>query len=407
MRKRFKFPLTFIGMMILGCVTVFACYLLYFEVTSGASIMVDAPLSINYLSSEIITKENNSDVKFSVSNNGTAEEDYYIEFIGVESPEEVEYTIISDGGVDLSGVVKSAKIIERINIMPGETHNYTINVDIRNIEYFEAEIKVKKVTEEILFFADSIITNNEVKDESVTEIAKEIASIDEGLIKTNDETGDVYYFRGDTTTNYVSFADKMWRIVRINSDNSVRIILDGQISSISKYYTSDSEFGFTSSTVESTLNDWFNSNLSSYADLISTQKFCNDNSLVNSENNVLAAYNRANVDKIATYNCLGETLNLKIGLLTVDEVLFAGHTTDSDSKTYLTNENIEDDYYLMSGSYIGNSYYPFLVDTNGLIIDDTAGTLLRGVRPVVNISSGVKTTGNGSIDDPYLIQMEE
>lgn len=44
---------------------------------------------------------------------------------------------------------------------------------------------------------------------------------------TKDNYGYSYYFRGTVDNNYVKFADKYWRIVRINGDGTVRIIYDG------------------------------------------------------------------------------------------------------------------------------------------------------------------------------------
>ena len=47
------------------------------------------------------------------------------------------------------------------------------------------------------------------------------------LCKAKDAYGDSYYYRGNVTNNYVLFADKYWRIVRINGDSTVRVIYDG------------------------------------------------------------------------------------------------------------------------------------------------------------------------------------
>ena len=47
------------------------------------------------------------------------------------------------------------------------------------------------------------------------------------LCKAKDAYGDSYYYRGNVTNNYVLFADKYWRIVRINGDGTVRVIYDG------------------------------------------------------------------------------------------------------------------------------------------------------------------------------------
>ena len=63
------------------------------------------------------------------------------------------------------------------------------------------------------------------EDGSVNVTAKE--ETDGYLCKAKDAYGDSYYYRGNVTNNYVLFADKYWRIVRINGDGTVRVIYDG------------------------------------------------------------------------------------------------------------------------------------------------------------------------------------
>ena len=54
-----------------------------------------------------------------------------------------------------------------------------------------------------------------------------ISGANEHVLNTApDDYGTSYYFRGNVIDNYVSFADKTWRIVRINGDGSIRLILD-------------------------------------------------------------------------------------------------------------------------------------------------------------------------------------
>ena len=47
------------------------------------------------------------------------------------------------------------------------------------------------------------------------------------LCEAEDDFGTTYYYRGNVTNNYVSFAGFIWRIVRINGDGSIRLIYDG------------------------------------------------------------------------------------------------------------------------------------------------------------------------------------
>lgn len=49
-----------------------------------------------------------------------------------------------------------------------------------------------------------------------------------GMYATTDYDGnDTYYFRGSASGNYVKFANKYWRIIRVNGDGTLRIIYDG------------------------------------------------------------------------------------------------------------------------------------------------------------------------------------
>ena len=60
----------------------------------------------------------------------------------------------------------------------------------------------------------------------VTEFTSISGSNEHVLNTAPDDYGTSYYFRGNVVDNYVSFADKVWRIVRINGDGSIRLILD-------------------------------------------------------------------------------------------------------------------------------------------------------------------------------------
>ena len=44
-----------------------------------------------------------------------------------------------------------------------------------------------------------------------------------GIYSAKDDLGTSYYFRGNVTNNYVKFANKYWRIIRINGDGTIRM----------------------------------------------------------------------------------------------------------------------------------------------------------------------------------------
>ena len=82
---------------------------------------------------------------------------------------------------------------------------------------------------------------------------------------SNGVNGTTYYFRGNVTNNYVRFANKLWRIIRINEDGTVRLILDDKIDT--NQYKNNSNYNsytymyYSISDVKSTLNTWYDNNI--------------------------------------------------------------------------------------------------------------------------------------------------
>ena len=83
-----------------------------------------------------------------------------------------------------------------------------------------------------------------------------------GLYKnTSTNSGDpTYYFYGTPTNNYVNYAGKLWRIVRINEDGTVRLILDEKIDSTE--YVMNNVYSSAIFNVLSTTNNFDYSNTS-------------------------------------------------------------------------------------------------------------------------------------------------
>ena len=98
-------------------------------------------------------------------------------------------------------------------------------------------------------------------------------------------------------------------------------------------------------------------------------------------------------------------LNYPVGLITVDEMVLAGGLYNvMNSKYYLNNNGYFwtsspsnwDVNYARSGAW--NVYSP-----GDLVINDP--DTVRGVRPVINLISGVQVkSGSGSESDPYILK---
>ena len=74
-------------------------------------------------------------------------------------------------------------------------------------------------------FKDRILALNEVKAPITTPGAAVSTASEALLASTEDDYGTSYYFRGEVKNNYVEFANKCWRIVRVGGDGSVKLIL--------------------------------------------------------------------------------------------------------------------------------------------------------------------------------------
>lgn len=406
MRLRFKSALTIIFILILACITLEVGYLFYVKVIhNDAFVVVDGNITINYLNGNEFALKSDT-LEFSVTNNSNEKAVYYIQLSDIKGDsKDVTYEIKSTtNDINLSDKLKSDIISNYIVIEGNQTDKYTISFKSSGKDTYSGKVVVGIKQNEDNVFSDTLIMNATINEASTSEIGTN-ANTDEGLIKSEDDLGDAYYYRGKVENNYVFFAGFTWRIVKINGDGSVKLVLNEITDVLSKYYSE--EKAFEASTILTALNTWYNqSGINDYADYIANYKFCND-VVYEESSHKYAAHDRIMTNKIPTFMCLGSTYSGKIGLLTIDEVSLAGASTSENKDFYLYNESIETDYFTMtSAKEDSNNYYPFIIKTNGAISDSTSGSLIRGVRPVINIVRNVSATGTGTADDPYIFTIE-
>lgn len=88
--------------------------------------------------------------------------------------------------------------------------------------------KEDELTDKIIANLDSKDNCPKINDDATVKIGA--AETEKSLVcSAPDEYGKSYYFRGNVSNNYVKFANLYWRIVRINGDNSIRLIYDGTV----------------------------------------------------------------------------------------------------------------------------------------------------------------------------------
>lgn len=407
MRLRFKSMLTFIFLLIVACIAIGIGYVFYVEVISDESVVVvDGDITINFLNGNEFSLNDDGVLEFTVTNNSSNSINYYIQISEVKGNiDNVVYELKSNtNDLNVSNTLKSEIISNSVVIEGNKTDNYEINFKTDKTDNYSGKIIIGMTDNKEDNFANSIMKNN-VINETILSNMGESSLINEGLIKSTDDLGDAYYFRGVVDNNYVSFAGLTWRIVKINGDNSVKLVLDGLVDVLNRYYE-NSAYNYDESTINTALQNWYTTNLVDYSDFIANYKYCND--LVHDETkNIYEAYNRIAKNKIPTFVCLGAEFNSKIGLLTADEVMLAGASLEANESYYLYNKDITSEYFTMtSAKATDGNYHVFTVNVNGSLSSETAGNLLRGVRPVINIIRNASVSGTGTTDDPYMILSE-
>lgn len=413
MTMRYKRSLTIIAFFIAISGLIGILSLFYKELSGNDTIvMVDNELSINYMNGYKVN--GNGEFKFSVTNNGDHDIYYNIsinKLIGYDS--KVKYNIISSDS-NISIINKSLDndeevLLNSILIKSRETQNFTLTISDNTMTSFE--LNVKKTVDSEEYFYTTILSNNKVIDTASTQPGKVIASSNEGLIEDVDDLGITYYFRGNVSNNYVSLNGTLWRIVRINGDGTVKLVLDNIDSELTNYHSGlENATEFTETNIEKALTTFYETKLMDFDSVIDNNQFCIENGTTKIDDvDVFNAYTRIVTNIIPTFNCLGNTYTNKIGLLTPDEVLYAGASLLEDNTSfYLYNDKIDNYWWTINiGRSTSTDFYPFAVSKSGKLVHNVSGVNTRGLRPVINIKKKVTVMGEGTIANPYVLNIPE
>ena len=280
-----------------------------------------------------------------------------------------------------------------------------------------------------------------------------------------------YYYRGAVENNYVRFAGYYWRIIRINEDSSIRLIYQGTTPTAtgsaatigsSEFNDSDGDSGYVGymygefelcsldpdtyyclpgtgssnyeqahenindSSIKKVIDNWYDNHLTYYEDYLSDSGFCGDRSIDEGGGYGISftnygGWNRINLDGILQYKCPqsndlyttasstkgNRALDYPIGLITIDEVVYAGITkriSNYNSYLYINNSF----WSMTPGATQGGIYTNTTnlgVNSSGMMnftnVDEQSG-----VRPVINLKSTVEIVegGDGTSSNPYVIK---
>ena len=328
-------------------------------------------------------------------------------------------------------------------------------------------------------FSETILANNEVKT-PITTPGAAISTASEALLaSTEDDYGTSYYFRGAVKNNYVEFANKCWRIVRVGGDGSVKLILhndnptgaanpcasanNSANAAFARYsgetykstfnddYEDNAYVGFmygtpgsskyetthantNKSTILTNLEAWYNNNdnFKKYEKVIADTVWCNDKTNVTDTSYNPGAYGGtptglgygtnktyygATQRLVSSGNSAGGTgpslkcngelskINSKVGLITANELAYAGYAYAQNNTTTYLQENATDAYWWSLSPYAFNGSSAGVWSVYGSIGSFGLDFVFNasGVRPSISLKPSTNVTGNGTREKPYVV----
>lgn len=383
-----------------------------------AKVVNEGDLVVNYIDGDKIDFNDKKEHSYSISitNTSSAKLYYSIYFIEVNNSKVKVRIEDKDGNVlnELDNLANN-KLINLESLAGGETVRYLIVFDNEKKIDFEGTLKVDNDSLSSESFADLILLNNNVVAPK-TRVGSEVATSNEGLISMEDNKGTSYYFRGNVDNNYVMIGDLTFRIVRINGDGTIRIVLNNVLDEARPYNTNSlanlasvSTLALlSSSSLISYLNSWYDENFREYSSFLTVGDYCTDTTFNNNISGITysSVYERIFEDKAPNLFCSGNIYSGKVGLLSVDEVVLAGAAENiPNTSYYLYNKDIPGNYVTSSSYFINvsNNVAMINVMSNGALGDGVLVTNNSYIRPVIQVSVSAKVKGSGTIDDPYVI----
>jgi len=327
--------------------------------------------------------------------------------------------------------VSQSKLIGKLEVEPNETIRTNVKMwfdekkspNIPSDKIFKAKFEVVDTESSTIPSLVEIVLSNEINS-SIPDY-NTVSLSNEGIYSVTNGDDTYYYYRGVVNNNYVNFANYTWRIVGINPDKSVKLILNNSISS-SKYSDNKDAIDYTgykyiynneevNNVIFNTLNNWYKENIKerNFDSYVSNYNFCNDTSVIEDTANndiYFSSYDRLIKNKKPTIICpdtdndFGGKYNMKIGLITADEVSMAGGLYKYNNFNYYLY-NSENYYTSTPGEYTYENANVFIVTNTGSL-DIASVDSENAIRPVINLASTVTATGSGTVDNPYVIEID-
>ena len=393
------------------------------------------------------------------------------------------YNMTEFKDIPKSSAPKDTILAYSVSIPVGVTQSYTIEFKYANDESVDQSDDMGKKLSGTLFITEGteqptllsqILNDNPTRstrsnnNNGTNDFATTLTTTTTGTLFTSTEsiTGitdtpkEVYYYAGNTTNNWVKFANIYWRIIRTNHDSSIRLLYVGTshdtttgnigTSLFNQNYDSPKYVGYkygedtsldtirnntTDSTIKTTIDTWYQNNLTNYTKYLSTSAvYCNDRSEGTGQTYSASAdfnfapYYRMDYDTDGakanpSYNCTNikdafsvdntsAKLDYPVSLMTADEIAFAGGVAFQNMSTpyawFISNSagtQVSTDWWSLSPiSWGGSRASVWNWNSGGALLSNGGVYGTDAVRPAISLKSCIKySTGNGTYETPYEI----
>ena len=482
-------------------VSVLSVSLAFFSgriIGDGKNVSVNAKeLTINFdnnneIASGIIEPGWSSANTFSVTNKSKANFTYDIVLKNYKNTTKTNgylvYKITSTNGYNMTEYKDMPKdgentydlvIAKGITIEPGSSNKQIYTLEIKYLDSTEDQsIDMGSTVTGNLYIVESTTNENNkytkgtlgyqiMEDNSNikerTDFSKTYTDVNIGtMYKAKEDNTDVYYFAGDARNNWVKFGGYYWRIIRTNSDGSIRLLYHGTSVNTEEAYIGTSTYNTNynnslyvgymygtsgslennrtnenNSTIKSVIDTWYANNMTSYTKyLSSTAVYCNDREVgsgtysATGDEFYYAGYTRLITNKTPSYDCTvtedkftvdsstgNGKLTYPIALMTADEVSFAGGLWITNAPTwyYLNNKGTSSintdfkEWWLMTPTYwysdkIAITFKVSSFENRKAQLSAQSVFDNLYIRPVISLKKELLyKSGDGSASKPYEI----
>ena len=192
------------------------------------------------------------------------------------------------------------------------------------------------------------------------------------------DTSGTRYLYGYVGNNYLWYSGKLWRIVSLNSDGSIKIVTENNMTTI-PWNSSNSDISYPNSQIRSWLKTEFLTTL-----------YKSDELLVNH------SWDYSTYSSFPNTKLSSNTVTDTIGTLTIYDFMMTGGTeSSSTSNSFLVNNF---NWWTMSRSSTSDIWK---VQNNSSSISQTNS---NGIRPSVNLKSNLMISkGDGTKSNPFIL----